>query len=278
MSSFVARAVTVLQQPKIGLEYAWWVAQKQFLSREPTLQVHGVTLGGFNGFSEYHTVAAAVSAVELAFLTSLSLTGDGVVLDVGANLGFFSLLIAKLDSLRPIYAFEPSPSTFKSLEDNVARNRLSSVTCFQMAIADHDGEVRFALKEHARANASIVIEDEDRPGTLPVASETLDTFCKRRSIGRIALLKVDVEGYETLVFKGASDVLTKVRPELIYFEVCPALTRAAGFDPAEPARMLADLGYELKRFGPGGAPTAARPEAVSEVLQFENWMAVPTAK
>jgi FkbM family methyltransferase len=275
MSSFITHAATVLRQPKIGAEYAWWVAQKRIFRREPTRQLHGVTLGGFNGFSEYHTAAAFASTAESIFLTNLSLSGEGVVLDVGANLGLFSLLISKRDRSRRIFSFEPNPSTFEALKENVSRNGRHNIACFQTAIAAHDGAVRFASRKHARANASIEADGVERSGTLQVACETLDTFCQRHGIGRIAILKVDVEGYETLVFKGASRILAEVRPELIYFEVCPGLTQAAGFDAREPARLLTDKGFELKQFGMAGDLIPASPESVSEVLHFENWIAVP---
>src|SRR5262245_48371710 len=156
MISFIARVATALRHPKIGVEFAWWLAQKEILGRQPVRQVHSVTLGGFNGFSEYHTVASGVSAVESNFLTNLSLAGEGVVLDVGANLGLFSLLISKQDRTRRIFAFEPHPSTFAALQANISRNGRHNIACFKIAIAGHNGAVQFASREHGRANASIV--------------------------------------------------------------------------------------------------------------------------
>ena len=86
-----------------------------------------------------------------------------------------------------------------------------------------------------------------------------------------------MEGYETLVFRGASRTLAEVRPELIFFEVCPDLTRAAGFDVAEPAQMLVDMGYDLKRLESDTDLMPASPEDTSKVLGFENWIGVPIA-
>jgi FkbM family methyltransferase len=275
--SFIANAATVLRQPEIAVEYASWLGQKQLLGLRPTRQLHGVTLGGFNGFSEYHTVAELVSDVEARFLAGLSLKGDGVVLDVGANLGLFSLLIGKQEPSRRIFAFEPNPSTFEALNENVSRNDQRNIECFRIAVAAHDGMVQFASREHARANASIATDGAKQSGTLQVASKTLDSFCDRHAIDRIAILKVDVEGYETLVFRGASRILAEVRPAFVYFEVCPSLTRDACFDAAGPARLLADMGYTLNRLGPDADLIPASPEAASEVPNYENWIAVPTA-
>jgi FkbM family methyltransferase len=275
--SFMANAETVLRKPEIAVEYTSWLAQTRLLRRQPTRKIHGVTLGGFNGFSEYHTVTGLLSDIEAGFLTGLSLSEDGAVLDVGANLGLFSLLIGQRRPQQRIFAFEPNPSTFKALEENVARNGRRNIACCQIAVADYNGVVQFASREHARANASIAADQARESGTVQVACETIDSFCRRQGIDRIAVLKVDVEGYETLVFNGASRVLAEVRPELIYFEVCPGLTRAVGFDAAGPARSLVDMGYALKRLDAGGALTAVSPEAISEIL-YENWIAIPAAR
>jgi hypothetical protein len=77
------------------------------------------------------------------------------------------------------------------------------------------------------------------------------------------------------VFEGASRILAVVRPELIYFEVSPGSTLAAGFGVSRAARLLADTGYELKRFGRDGHPVRTAPEAASEVMGYENWIAMP---
>jgi FkbM family methyltransferase len=239
--------------------------------------LHGVILGGFNSFSEYHTIAPGVSAAEASFIGDSLLASQGVVLDVGANLGLYSLLIATRDPSRPIFAFEPNPTTFEALKGNVSRSGRHNLARFQIAIAAHEGTVRFSAREHARATASIAVDGAEGAGTLEVACETIDSFCWHRGIDRIAILKVDVEGYETLVFKGASRILTEIRPDLIYFEVSPGATQAAGFEPEWPARLLADNGYALQRFGAGGDLMPAKPENASEVLHFENWIAVPMA-
>ena len=135
----------------------------------------------------------------------------------------------------------------------------------------------FALRERARANASISSgSSTNGEGVVQVPCITLDTFCKKNAVERIAMLKVDVEGYETLVFRGADGAFSDARPSVVYFEVCPALTRSAGFDPTEPAALLAERGYSLHRFAAGGQLERVAPEAAAEIVKMENWVGLDT--
>lgn len=265
---------TALKNPHIGMQYAGWVL-KSFTSRGgPVRKLHGVRLGNFNGFSEYYSVVAGVSHDELAFIERYPL-GDGVIIDVGANLGLFSLLLNKRLKDRRIIAFEPNPSTFSALEKNISRNGAKHVECYRKAITNFDGFVSFSVREHARANASISNGvTQPSAGEIRVPCYTLDTFCRAHAISRIALLKVDVEGYESLVFEGAAGVLSDIRPGVIYFEICPILTSAAGFDAADPARHLADRGYTLHRVSANGRLEPIAANAVSTVARVENWVAI----
>jgi FkbM family methyltransferase len=265
---------TALKNPRLAFDYAGWAARKFIGPGVPLREIHGVTLGDFNGFSEYHSASRNVQTEEFAFLMTYPF-GDGIVLDVGANLGLFSILVSKRSPSRDIVAFEPNASTFAALERNIERNQAVNVACHQLAVAAHDGVVTFASRENARANASITTMT--RPTSdqaIEVSCTTLDSFCATRTTGRIALLKVDVEGFESLVFRGAEKLFSTRRPAVIYFEVCPGLTRAAGFDPAEPARWIADHGYRLHRLGPGGRLEPVEAVAADRVPRVENWVGV----
>lgn len=274
MIHLIKNVSIAFKRPKLALKYLGWLT-KCFLSNgAPVRNLHGIRFTNFNGFSEYHSLGAGVSQEELAFINSWPF-GDGVMIDVGANLGLFSLLLSKRYPDRRVLAFEPSPSTCSALKVNVIENGARMVECFQKAIADREGFVAFSVREHARANASI--RDDvlpPTPGDIQVPCTSLDAVCAAEDIGRIAMLKVDVEGYESLVFRGAAAVLSRVRPDVIYFEVCPGLTKAAGFGVAESAKCLADHGYSLHRFKAGGGFELANADEVADVLRVENWVAV----
>ena len=274
MFKFFKNVSTALRSREIAFQYVGWVAKKFATGGVLSRNVHGVNLSGFNGFSEYHSVAGGVSKDELTFIEIFPF-GEGAFIDVGSNLGLFALLLNKRFRDRKVIAFEPNPSTFSALKKNVMRNGASQVECHQNAIADCNGSVTFSVREYARANASISNDRRQISGEdIRVPCITLDAFCKNHGISHIALLKVDVEGFESLVFKGAAAVLEHIRPGVIYFEVCPGLTRAAGFDAIGPAQHLMDHGYVLYRLDNGGELQPVDVMAASIVDHVENWVAI----
>lgn len=255
-----------LRDPYLAFDAINWTVQRYLMHRQPTRSLRGVTLGDFSNFSEFHTFPKGVSDAESEFIRSHDF-GAGEIIDVGANIGYFSLLIAKANPNRRVIAIEPGGSTFSTLNSNVMRNHLR-VECLQLAVASEDGTVQFEMKEKARANSSIT---RDSAGVAVMARQ-LDTIVRELAISRIALLKIDTEGYEVDVLKGAMNTLKRVRPAYIYFEVCPQLTIAAGYDPAEPAQIIADAGYDLFELRGRGDLVPVRPQDASECV-LANWIA-----
>ncbi len=154
MKQVIRNALTVSRSPALALEYANWMVQKSLRSEGPVRTVCGVRIGNFNSFSEYHSVPRGISAAELAFLRRHDF-GDGVIIDIGANLGLFSLVLRDRFPERRIIAFEPAPSTFAALSRNAARNGAVNMECRQLAVSDRDGTTRFVMRENARANSSL---------------------------------------------------------------------------------------------------------------------------
>lgn len=275
LQGFIQNAGTILRQPAIAMEYVNWALQTAFRAHGPVRTVCGVRIGDLNGFSEYHSVARGVSTAELEFLRRHEF-GDGAIIDVGANLGLFSLVVRDRFPNRRIIAFEPAPSTFAALSKNIARNSATNVECHQLAVADHDGTSSFVVLEHARANSAIGVAGF-LPGaeSIQIGCTTLDRFVSVAKLEQIGLLKVDVEGFEISVFRGAEHVLSRVRPRVVYFEVCPALARAVGFAPDAAATFLAEKGYALYRLLGDGQLQKTRPQEINDVV-LENWVGLDT--
>ena len=266
---------TLLARPTLAAEYVQYSLSRARHGGEAVRRfpADGVEVGGLNGFSEYHTCADGLDERERAFVKTYSFA-EGALLDVGANLGLFSLLFARRFPKRVVYAFEPNPSTCAALRSNFARNHCAQAQAHAAAAADHDGEVSFQADPHSRATASI--GGPVGSGTVTVPCVTLDGFARDRQPGPVALLKVDVEGHEARVFRGAAGLLASGDVALVYFEVCPELTRRAGFAPEDAARQLEAHGYQLHRFDARGD---LAPVATSEItaVQLENWLALRPA-
>jgi FkbM family methyltransferase len=267
---FARQFMTVARRPTIGAEYLRWLLQRHFLKREPTRQLHNlVKIGNFANFSEYHSIVGCLNDDELSFLSKHTL-GDGQIIDIGANIGFVTLVLANRYRDRMVHAFEPNPFTYPTLVSNVVLNGLNNVQCHEMAITDKNGTVLFHAHPYERTTAAIAQTMEGY--TTSVSCRTLDDFTRTMGIDHVSLLKVDVEGYETSVFRGGSATLREIKPSFIYFEVCPILTESRGFDPTEPARTLLEHGYTLHRLAAGGELMPARLEDIPPVI-LENWVA-----
>lgn len=271
-SKLARNAASLARDPAMVGEYLAWIASSARSGGNPSRHLlDGIEVGGFSSFSEYHSVPEFINAAERRFFEQSSF-GDGPIIDVGANIGLVSLVLARRFPDRTIHAFEPNPTTFETLEANIARNGAKKVSCHRYAVSDADGTVMFDNDPVKRGTASISKDGGGHAAEVPAT--TLDSFAARHGITDIGLLKIDVEGYETLVLRGSRQVLNKIRPAAIYFEVCPALTERAGFDPADPARILLDAGYDLYRLTDSGALTHAAIDEISGIA-LENWLATP---
>ena len=269
-------AVTLLSQPALAGEYLRFLASRlrhggQAIRHFPADEVK---LGGFSGFSEYYWSAGFIDPRERLFLKEHP-WGDGVFLDVGANLGLFSLLLARHHPERVIHAFEPNPSTYAALQANLARNGCLHAHAHARAVAAQEGEIVFEANPVDRATTHIVMENGSPSGGAPVVrvpGVTLDAFAGREHLDAIALLKVDVEGYEELVFQGAERLLASKRARVVYYEVCPELTRRAGFAPEAPGQRLLAHGYRLHTLDAAGHLQPADLGRIPSVT-LENWVA-----
>ncbi len=173
-------------------------------------------------------------------LMKLVRTGD-VVLDIGANIGDTALHIAKiLNNKGTVYAFEPSPGVFKRLEKNVSINPFSNVKLFNVALGDAEGELSFVSTREQHTGGAYVSKDL-KTGTQ-VKVTTLDRFVEQNNIVHIDLIKVDTEGFELFIVKGAENTLRKLRPTL-FMEVSENLLQRAGTSGSQLIALLESLKY-----------------------------------
>jgi FkbM family methyltransferase len=163
-----------------------------------------------------------------------------VVVDIGANIGFYSLLAAsRIGEKGRVLAFEPGSDNCTLLKMSLAANNFHNVTLHNVAVADLDGVVGFVL---GGSNGSI---NRDNPNALPfqVPAVKLDTLL--RDEPRIDLVKMDIEGAEGLALAGMQQLLTRHRP-IIFTEFSPnALQVRSGLTPEEFLNRLRDIGYDL---------------------------------
>jgi FkbM family methyltransferase len=129
-----------------------------------------------------------------------------IIVDVGANAGFFSLFAASLFPGATVYACEPVPANFQQLTRNRERNGKRDIFCLPMAVCNHDGEVflNFVLEENFTTAATIVGNGEGTDKGLTVPCVTLATLFQTHGIDRCDLLKLDCEGAEFDILYGCA--------------------------------------------------------------------------
>lgn len=129
----------------------------------------------------------------------------GVVFDVGASFGTFSLMINYLNKKSHIYCFEPEKESFRLLEKNTAH--IKNIYLFNNAIGDMNKKVSVHFNQ-IYPEGSTVEKYQSKKVNSIIQQITLDDFIKVNKIYKISLIKIDTEGYETLVLKGAIKTLS----------------------------------------------------------------------
>jgi len=182
---------------------------------------------------------------EEAFETKLfqSVVKKGMtVVDIGANLGCYTLMAANLVGEKgKVFSFEPDPENFSLLLKNIEANGYQNVKAFDMAISDKSGEIKLFLSEEHRGEHKIYDSGEKRQ-TIYVKTSPLDTFFKKE-YPRIDIIKIDVEGAEGMVFAGMKQII-KANPRVVIFtEFWPKALEMAGSSPKDLLKTVRDQGF-----------------------------------
>lgn len=174
---------------------------------------------------------------------------DGLFVDVGANFGWFTGLFSLLAGERgQVVAIEPEPQNFALLSENVRMNGLRNVSLHAVPVGEKPKAVTMRLASRGNPGRHSIAEQPDSAegGTQLV---TLDELL-RPWPGRIALLKMDIEGYEIDALRGATATLA--RCDRVLVEYSPALLKRFGREPAEFFGLIREAGLEFHVDRDGG--------------------------
>jgi FkbM family methyltransferase len=170
-----------------------------------------------------------------------------IVLDIGANVGVYSLLMARwVGPVGRIYAFEPAPQTLRDLRAHVAMNKMNEqIEVVDRAVSDQKGEAIFYAHNTSGENSL-------NPGFAKRLSEaqavkvpvtTVDQFCEANNLAP-KLLKIDVEGFELHVLRGARETLLRYRPSLV-IEMHPMFWKEIGVTVEEVHETFSKPNYRI---------------------------------
>lgn len=194
--------------------------------------------------------------------------GD-VFLDVGANVGIYTVFAGKLvGPSGRVVAIEANPSTFAYLADNIVRNRLENVTPLNCAAGEEQGALQIA--ENARnAGETHIATAAESGAAVPV--DRLDVILRRQGIDRIDYFKIDIEGFELPALRGAADTLRHSPDVVVQTELVDAHARRYGYSIRQIVEFMSALG--LSPHVPDRAGTAT-PIAIGEIDRHSDvlWM------
>ena len=217
----------------------WWIARNDVVS-------DGLFAGTFE-------------LSERAVFASLIKPG-ATVLDIGAHAGLYSLMASRLagDGGR-VVAFEPSPRERRRLLRHIALNRCTNVTVEPIALGDAEGEADLFVVQGSETGCNSL-----RPGNIGpvrpvrVPLRRLDGYAARGEIRGVDVVKMDVEGGELSVLRGAEAVFRAMRPVLLC-EIEEARIQPWGYKGRDIVDLMAGWGYEWSVIVAGGALVPLRP-------------------
>lgn len=184
---------------------------------------------------------------------SPALSENSVFFDVGAHIGYFSLKAAqRVGKTGRVVSFEPNPEIVKQLRENVTASHAGNVIVEPIACTDRDQmltlyaapEINTGASSLVRENAEI--SEKEAPRAYRVRGRPIDDVVRELGLTRVDAIKVDVEGAEVLVLRGAENTLKRFHPKLVT-EMIPRQLASFHTTVDDLKNLLADAGYNLSR-------------------------------
>jgi FkbM family methyltransferase len=237
----------------------------------PTLQV--VTYRGARFLVWVHedvgwrlTTEKTYEPAELEILRQHVHPGD-VCFDIGANIGIFTVLLARWAHDGHVHAFEPIEHSASVLRINLELNGIANATLHTSVLSDREGDVTFAVAKDGAYSSLRHTGRKSQKEVRTVASTRIDTFIA--SIGRSPdVMKIDVEGAELPVLQGAAGLLrSEQRPRAVLAEAHEPTCRPYGYTPADLVAFMKGVGYQAQAILPDGHVAEwPRPGALADIL------------
>jgi len=180
-------------------------------------------------------------ATDAAMIMRLISPNDCVI-DIGANMGWYSINIAKAYPSSTVYAFEPIPQTYSFLEKNIKLNRVSNISAHHFGLSNKREDLTFYFYPEGGVNASAANLSERSDAELITCHvERLDDFVNENDL-HIDFIKCDVEGAELFTFQGGIETLQRDKP-IVFAEMLRKWAAKFGYHPNEIIDLFSSLGY-----------------------------------
>jgi FkbM family methyltransferase len=208
---------------------------------------------------------------ELDYLERVLSPGK-VFVDAGANFGIYTLLASHVvGAAGRVISFEPSTRAFPVLQQNIALNGFKNVLAFPIALTQKSGK-QLLYHDLAIGCDTLGRYPPSQVSSEEVTTESLDDALRRAAIHHVDVIKMDVQGAEEWVLRGASNTLSSAHPVII-FEVWPEGAALLDLPPNGAWELLESASYEFYAAAPGGTLSPIKsPPAVGNVVAIYRGM------
>jgi FkbM family methyltransferase len=179
---------------------------------------------------------------------------DDTCFDVGGNVGFFSLLMAKHAHQGKVHVFEPIPLNAAMIRTNAKLNSFGNVTINNVAVGSGEGTVNFSVSIDSAFSSMRATGRIAEAQSIDVPLITLDKYVERSALSRVDIMKVDVEGAEDMVLVGGSALLSDParRPRMVLLELFDENLIPFGTSVGTIVERMIAFGYSANVLGHGG--------------------------
>ncbi len=170
---------------------------------------------------------------------------DSVVLDIGANIGYFTLLFAKVvGASGHVYAFEPDPYSYQLLEKNIEENNYSNISTYQLAVSDQNSTL-FLHRDQFNNLDHRIYKSAIKGDLIEIDAVSLDAFFPQISQSEFNFIKMDIQGSEGWAIEGMMDLINKSNEISILTEYWPEGLDKSGYGRTRFIHLLDELGFDL---------------------------------
>jgi FkbM family methyltransferase len=181
--------------------------------------------------------------VETALIKKALLPGD-VFIDIGANIGYYTLLAARLVGPHGrVVAFEPDPSNFRLLGKNIFQNGYSNVIPVNLAVSDRSRNAHL-FRSRTNPGDHRIYDSGDRRESIPIRTVSLDDYFKKLD-KRVHFIKMDIQGAEAKAFQGMKGLVRANRHLGLVAEFCGKNIKNCGSDPKRFLSALKSMGFKV---------------------------------
>jgi len=169
-------------------------------------------------------------------------TGD--VMDVGANIGYFSILCSK-NTNGKVYSMEPEPTNYRDIVENIRLNASNNILPFNLAAGNLNEKINFYVNNKNSGDHRCSKLDDNLYKVIQVDMKRIDNVLTKEEFDNIRLIKIDVQGYEMKVCEGMAKYLKGSKDLKIISELEPKGMLKVGDEPAQYLQFMQDNGFKI---------------------------------